>query len=113
MAARASDEYTTSSESGSEADRPNRWEGPSSTWQDMNREEINTLTALDEIRNRDLSVHLYNTFALKQRHGGTSSAVGDDHQPVPEKVCFWATIYLTSIVSALRINYRSIQALKC
>ncbi|KAF7537641.1 hypothetical protein G7054_g3555 [Neopestalotiopsis clavispora] len=69
MPAGSEDEYESSTgSSGSESDRPNRWDGPASTWQDMNREEINTLTALDELRSRDLSVHLYNTYALKQRH---------------------------------------------
>ncbi|RYP12800.1 hypothetical protein DL766_009915 [Monosporascus sp. MC13-8B] len=60
------DEYEPSSDSGDE--RPNRWHGPPSTWQEMNSEEIDTLAALNELRNRDLSIHLYNAFALKQRH---------------------------------------------
>lgn len=76
----------TPSESGSDGhdERPNRWDGPSSTWRDMNREEIATFTALEEVGNRDLAVHLYNAFALKQ-HGGpeaNSSAV-----PIPGQVC--------------------------
>ncbi|KAI1100513.1 RNA polymerase I-specific transcription initiation factor-domain-containing protein [Jackrogersella minutella] len=49
-------------------ERPNRWRGPESTWRQLNSEEIDTLTALKEIHDKDLSVHLYNTFALKQRH---------------------------------------------
>ncbi|RYP13412.1 hypothetical protein DL767_010770 [Monosporascus sp. MG133] len=61
-----SDEYEPSSDSGDE--RPNRWHGPPSTWQQMNSEEIDTIAALNELRNRDLSIHLYNAFALKQRH---------------------------------------------
>lgn len=76
-------EYESSGSSGSESDRPNRWSGPPSTWKDMNREEINTLTALDELRNRDLSVHLYNTHALKQRHKNLES---NNNGPEPEKV---------------------------
>ncbi|KAI1279436.1 RNA polymerase I-specific transcription initiation factor-domain-containing protein [Xylaria sp. FL0933] len=51
-----------------EEERPNRWTGPPSTWQQLNSAEIDTLTALNELRNRDLSVHLYNAFALKHRH---------------------------------------------
>ncbi|OTB05706.1 hypothetical protein M426DRAFT_128554 [Hypoxylon sp. CI-4A] len=51
-----------------ESRRPNRWRGPDSTWQFFNAEEINTYTALTEIRNRDLSVHLYNAFSLKQTY---------------------------------------------
>ncbi|RYP91283.1 hypothetical protein DL770_002601 [Monosporascus sp. CRB-9-2] len=61
-----SNEYESSSDSGDE--RPNRWHGPPSTWQQMNSEEIDTIAALNELRNRDLSIHLYNAFALKQRH---------------------------------------------
>ncbi|KAI0178963.1 hypothetical protein GGR52DRAFT_569868 [Hypoxylon sp. FL1284] len=64
--------------------RPNRWRGPKSTWQQYNSQEINTVTALKEIRDRDLSVHLYNAFALKRRykrmrHGEAPGG------PVPEK----------------------------
>ncbi|KAI0809875.1 RNA polymerase I-specific transcription initiation factor-domain-containing protein [Xylaria sp. FL0064] len=51
-----------------EDERPNRWTGPPSTWQQLNSAEIDTLTALNELRNRDLSVHLYNAFALKHRN---------------------------------------------
>ncbi|KAK9775399.1 putative RNA polymerase I-specific transcription initiation factor-domain-containing protein [Seiridium cardinale] len=81
MSAGSDDDYETSGSSGLESDRPNRWEGPSSTWHDMNREEINTLTALDEIKNRDLSIHLYNSYMLKQRHKRPNGA----GEPVPEK----------------------------
>ena len=62
--------------------RPNRWLGPPSTWEGMNREEIDTITAMNEIRNRDLSVHLYNAFALKVRH----SRPLNNNQPVPGQV---------------------------
>ncbi|KAI1436853.1 RNA polymerase I-specific transcription initiation factor-domain-containing protein [Xylaria sp. CBS 124048] len=66
------DEYIPGSDSSNDEDeRRNRWAGPPSTWRQLNGAEINTLTALDEIRNQDLSVHLYNAFALKnRRHGG-------------------------------------------
>ncbi len=79
----ASDEYVVES-SGSDDDRPNRWHGPSSTWQQMNSEEIDTLIALNKIRNRDLSIHLYNAFALKQRHKN----LRNDTLPVPDEVEF-------------------------
>ncbi|KAI1262801.1 RNA polymerase I-specific transcription initiation factor-domain-containing protein [Xylariaceae sp. FL1019] len=61
--------------------RPNRWKGPPSTWQQLNSAEIETITALDEIRNRDLSVHLYNAFALKRRHGTTSLQAAEGPTP--------------------------------
>ena len=67
------------------------------TWKDMNREEINTLTALDELRNRDLSVHLYNTHALKQRHKDPEN---NNNGPEPEKVIF---IHLASLISPFKV----------
>ncbi|KAH8202762.1 hypothetical protein TruAng_003033 [Truncatella angustata] len=75
------DEYETSSSFGSENDRPNRWDGPSSTWREMNQQEINILTTLNEIKNQDLSVHLYNAYALKRRHPNP----GNNDRPVPKK----------------------------
>ncbi|KAI0534712.1 RNA polymerase I-specific transcription initiation factor-domain-containing protein [Xylaria digitata] len=64
-----SDEYLPDSDdSNDEDERPNRWTGPLSTWQQLNSAEIDTLSALNEIRNQDLSIHLYNAFALKNRH---------------------------------------------
>ncbi|KAI0099254.1 RNA polymerase I-specific transcription initiation factor-domain-containing protein [Nemania sp. FL0031] len=64
-----SDEYLPDSDdSHDEDERLNRWTGPPSTWQQLNGAEIDTLTALNQIRNQDLSVHLYNAFALKHRH---------------------------------------------
>ncbi|KAI1392925.1 RNA polymerase I-specific transcription initiation factor-domain-containing protein [Hypoxylon trugodes] len=48
-------------------ERPNRWRGPKSTWQHFNAEEIDTMAALREIRDRDLAVHLYDAFALRRR----------------------------------------------
>ncbi|KAI8624096.1 RNA polymerase I-specific transcription initiation factor-domain-containing protein [Xylariaceae sp. FL1651] len=63
------DDYLPDSdESNDEDERPNRWAGPPSTWQQLNSAEIDTLTALNELRNRDLSIHLYNAFMLKHRH---------------------------------------------
>ncbi|KAI1743347.1 RNA polymerase I-specific transcription initiation factor-domain-containing protein [Xylaria scruposa] len=65
-----SDEYLPDSDdSDAEDGRSTRWTGPPSTWQQLNSAEIDTLTALNELHNQDLSIHLYNTFALKHRHG--------------------------------------------
>jgi hypothetical protein len=85
MDAISSEEYDSKSDAGSEAEQPNRWQGPSSTWRHLNSEEIDTVKALNEIRNRDLSIHLYNAFALKQRH---TIPVGENGAPVPAQV--WA-----------------------
>ncbi|KAI1652676.1 hypothetical protein F4813DRAFT_394485 [Daldinia decipiens] len=81
-AADESDEYLQGDDSEDFSDedvRANRWHGPKSTWQRFNHEEIDTLTALKEIRDRDLSVHLYNAFALKQGHKKAQAG------PVPNK----------------------------
>ncbi|KAI0844126.1 hypothetical protein F5Y00DRAFT_274454 [Daldinia vernicosa] len=81
-AADESDEYLQGDDSDDFSDedvRANRWHGPKSTWQRFNHEEIDTLTALKEIRDRDLSVHLYNAFALKNGHRKAQDG------PVPNK----------------------------
>ncbi|KAI1414074.1 RNA polymerase I-specific transcription initiation factor-domain-containing protein [Hypoxylon sp. FL1857] len=67
-----------SEDSFEEDERPNRWRGPKSKWLYLNNEEITTLTALKEIHDRDLSVHLYNAFALKQRHRRAKDGVTPD-----------------------------------
>lgn len=80
-----SDEYLPDSDDSNGSDeRPNRWSGPPSTWQQLNSAEIDTLTALNEIRNQDLSVHLYNAFALKHRYDRRK--IRDTLNPVPDQV---------------------------
>ncbi|KAI2628060.1 hypothetical protein GGS26DRAFT_131713 [Hypomontagnella submonticulosa] len=86
-AADESDEYLLgddSEDSFDEDERPNRWRGPKSTWQQLNSEEIVTAAALKEIHDRDLSIHLYNAFALKQRHKKAQDGIAPGG-PVPEK----------------------------
>ncbi|KAK0315273.1 hypothetical protein LTR82_012600 [Friedmanniomyces endolithicus] len=51
----------------SEEQRENRFNGPASTWYDHTREERGLAASLDQKRANDLSVHLYNTHALKGR----------------------------------------------
>lgn len=46
--------------------RPNRWKGPSQSWRSITEEDRLTYNALERLRNQDLSLHLYNTFKLKQ-----------------------------------------------
>ncbi|KAI1317437.1 RNA polymerase I-specific transcription initiation factor-domain-containing protein [Xylariaceae sp. FL0255] len=97
-----SDDYLPDSDdSHDEDERPNRWAGPPSTWQQLNSTEIDTLTALNDIRNRDLSVHLYNAFALKKRHDaqvptsekgvdvGTRQLVQEDKWRPPKSWTAW------------------------
>jgi len=52
---------------GSGSDHDLRWQGPASTWRAHNAEELSTATALEATRDRDLSLHLYNAFALQHR----------------------------------------------
>jgi hypothetical protein len=50
-----------------EPTRPNRWTGASATWASLTAQERGLAASLDHIRNADLSVHLFNAFALKKR----------------------------------------------
>ncbi|KAF2972373.1 hypothetical protein GQX73_g1140 [Xylaria multiplex] len=85
LAGNDSDEYLPDSDdSNDEDERPNRWTGPLSTWQQLNSAEIDTLSALNEIRNQDLSIHLFNAFALKNRHNRREAR--DVLEPVPNQV---------------------------
>lgn len=47
--------------------RPNRWNGPPSTWLTFTAQERKAYQALEGLRRRDLSAHLYNAHALKTR----------------------------------------------
>lgn len=47
--------------------RPNKFRGPDSTWQKLTVEERQNAQALETIRARDLTVHLYNSYALRVR----------------------------------------------
>lgn len=46
--------------------RPNRWRGPQQSWRTLTEEDRLTYNAFERLRNEDLSVHLYNAFALRQ-----------------------------------------------
>lgn len=50
-----------------EAVRPNRFTGPSSTWQSLTAQERGLVSTLTQLRNQDLSIHLYNAHALKRK----------------------------------------------
>lgn len=47
--------------------RPNRWKGLPQSWRTITEEERLTYNAFVRLRNQDLSLHLYNAWALKQR----------------------------------------------
>jgi hypothetical protein len=61
------DEEEESSDESDEIVRPNRWTEAPSTWRAITKQERSVATSLDVLRNRDLSVHLYNAHALKKR----------------------------------------------
>lgn len=56
-----------SDEDEEDEERPNRWTGPSSTWLSLTEQERGLAASLEALRNRDLSTHLYNSFALRRR----------------------------------------------
>ncbi|KAL0935415.1 RNA polymerase I specific transcription initiation factor [Colletotrichum truncatum] len=58
--------------------RPNRWRGPRSTWRSYTQEERLLHRSMEQDRNRDLSVHLYNVFALKNRPAAATDALDVD-----------------------------------
>ena len=73
----------SSSESSSSSDsplpptspaRPNKYHGPPSTWRTWTAPERELAASLDQIQARDLSIHLYNAFALKKRAGARLSS---------------------------------------
>jgi hypothetical protein len=45
--------------------RPNRWRGQRDTWLLYTKEDRGDSSALEQINDRNLSIHLYNVFALK------------------------------------------------
>ena len=77
--------------------RPNKFRGPPSTWRNRTATERDIAASLDQVQAKDLSVHLYNSFKLKQRdrnrdpgwQGRTSKTSGEtDPGPkwIPPKV---------------------------
>ncbi|KAK3355652.1 RNA polymerase I-specific transcription initiation factor-domain-containing protein [Neurospora tetraspora] len=67
--------------------RPNRWKGPPSTWLTFTAQERKAYQALEGLRRRDLSAHLYNAHALKTRvkrqktEEATNDQTEDDQGP--------------------------------
>lgn len=46
--------------------RPNKFRGPPSTWRNWTAPERDIVAGLDQLQAKDLSVHLYNSFKLRQ-----------------------------------------------
>ena len=59
-------QYSASDEE-TEISRPNRWTDHPASWTKLTKQERGLSASLLELRNRDLSVHLYNAHALKRR----------------------------------------------
>ena len=49
-----------------EVTRPNRWQGPVSTWRTLTEDERTLAASLNSLRDRDLGIHLFNAHALKR-----------------------------------------------
>jgi hypothetical protein len=53
--------------------RENKYLGPASTWRYWTRHERQESTAIETTRARDLSIHLFNAYALKRRGAGVET----------------------------------------
>lgn len=62
--------------------RPNRWKGPPQSWRSITEEDRLTYNALEKVRNRDLSLHLYNAYKLKQRAAAAAAGEGSGQEEV-------------------------------
>jgi hypothetical protein len=62
-----SEKSVTSSEI-SKSNRPNRFKGPRSTWRMLTEDEKLVCTSMTQLRDQDLSVHLYNAHSMKRRY---------------------------------------------
>ncbi|KAG9249089.1 RNA polymerase I-specific transcription initiation factor-domain-containing protein [Calycina marina] len=76
-----SDDSSWSSSSSAQPARPNRWRGAPSTWQSLTEQERGLAASLDLLRDRDLAIHLYNSFALKK---WSQEAKPDGNAELPE-----------------------------
>ncbi|KAJ9649998.1 hypothetical protein H2198_010679 [Neophaeococcomyces mojaviensis] len=54
--------------------RPNRYEGPASTWRSWTAHDRAVADAVEQERATDLSAHLFNAFALRKKAGATLSS---------------------------------------
>ncbi|KAF5027586.1 hypothetical protein F66182_328 [Fusarium sp. NRRL 66182] len=69
-----SDEIASVASEDLHANRPNRWAGPKSTWRTLTEEDRLLWQSMKQLRDQDLAVHLYNTFALKRRSQDAETA---------------------------------------
>ncbi|KAN0092254.1 RNA polymerase I specific transcription initiation factor domain containing protein [Hyaloscypha variabilis] len=70
--------------------RPNRWLGAPSTWASHTSQERGLAASLQSLQNRDLSLHLYNAFALKKNARDVRKGEIDEGQErLPEEDRTW------------------------
>ncbi|KAM0440997.1 hypothetical protein ACHAPT_000302 [Fusarium lateritium] len=70
-----SDEIASIASEDLHENRPNRWTGPKSTWRTLTEEDRLLWQSMKQLQDQDLSVHLYNAFALKRRSRDAESAL--------------------------------------
>ena len=79
-----------SQDSASVPSRPNKFRGPPSTWRNWTAAERELAASLDQLQAKDLSVHLYNSFKLKQRSAARNknqrAQVSDDLEEVDREL---------------------------
>ncbi|KAJ4327452.1 hypothetical protein N0V84_002105 [Fusarium piperis] len=69
-----SDEIASIASEDLRENRPNRWTGPKSTWRTLTEEDRLLWQSIKQLQDQNLSVHLYNAFALKRRNRYAESA---------------------------------------
>ncbi|KAL8792250.1 MAG: hypothetical protein Q9195_005129 [Heterodermia aff. obscurata] len=69
--------------------RPNKYHGPPSTWRKWTAPERELAASLDQIQAADLSIHLYNAFALKRRAGARPSRRKRKHDDNEDATSNW------------------------
>lgn len=69
-----SDEIASIASEDLHQNRPNRWAGPKSTWRTLTEEDRLLWHSIKQLQDQDLSVHLYNAFALKRASRDAESA---------------------------------------
>ncbi|KAL1847430.1 hypothetical protein Plec18170_008542 [Paecilomyces lecythidis] len=68
--------------------RPNRYHGPTSTWRLWTQSERQVAESLETIRARDLSAHLFNAHALKQRARDIQKRIAENGSQEEEETAF-------------------------
>jgi hypothetical protein len=79
--------------------RPNKWHGPASTWRNWTSAEREVAKSLEQLKTKDLSVHLYNVHKLKTRAKALereASANGPSGKEIWQPPKLWTAWPMTS-----------------